>query len=139
MKLDVSSLAKALSQLEKSLAFVESKESQADPELRAQFRAAAIQAFEYSYELATRMIRRQLEQIAADPSEVRRMTFKDMMREAADAGLIQDPRAFTIYREKRNLTSHAYEENRAEEVLADLAHFVADVRHLLDELERRNK
>lgn len=139
MKLDVSSLAKALSQLEKSLAFVESKESQADPELRAQFRAAAIQAFEYSYELATRMIRRQLEQIAADPSEVRRMTFKDMMREAADAGLIQDPRAFTIYREKRNLTSHAYEENRAEEVLADLAHFVADVRHLLDELKRRNK
>ena len=90
MKLDVSALEKALSQLEQSLSYLRSKLSADDPGLRIQFRSAAIQGFEFTYELAVKMIRRQLSQIAAVPAELAEMAFKDLIRKAADAGLVLD-------------------------------------------------
>ena len=62
MKLDYSSLAQAVIQLQKSLDYLHSDLAREDSGLREQFRAATIKAFEYSYELAVKMIRRQLVQ-----------------------------------------------------------------------------
>jgi nucleotidyltransferase substrate binding protein (TIGR01987 family) len=84
------------------------------------------------------MIRRQLAQIVLNPPELRAMPFMDLMRTAADAGLIRDARPFHAYREKRNIISHTYDEKRAEEVLTVIAPFVEDMRFLLAELKRRN-
>ncbi len=138
MKLDTSAFEKALSQLEKSLNYLHSDLALQDPGLREQFRAATIQTFEFSYELGTKMLRRQLEQIAANPAEIREMVFMDMIRTGAEAGLVQHVPNYRVYREKRNMTSHTYDEDKAQEVLAVLGDFLQEMYFLRDELKRRN-
>ena len=138
MKLDYSTLEKAMAQLEKSLAYLDSEMSRDDPDLRMQFRAASIQAFEYTYELAVKMIRRQLEQIVSNPAELREMAFMDLIRSASEAGLVKDVRAYKVFREKRNITSHTYDDAKAEYVLSGIDVFLDNTRFLLRELKRRN-
>jgi nucleotidyltransferase substrate binding protein (TIGR01987 family) len=110
MKLDISPFEKALSQLEKSLEYLNSDLARQDAGLREQFRAATSQAFAYSYELGTKMLRRQLEQIAANPAEIREKVFMDLIRTGAEAGLVQQVPPYRVFREKRNMTSHTYDE-----------------------------
>ncbi len=136
--LDCSAFARAVAQLEKSNGYFHSEASQEDPDLREQFRAATIQAFEYTYGLATKMIHRQLGQIVANPAELREMAFLDLMRLAADASLIRHAPPFKIYREMRNITSHTYNPERAEEVVSVVDDFLHDMRFLLKELKQRN-
>lgn len=138
MKLDVTALHDTLRALDKSLGYLNSDLAR-DPNLREQFRAASIQAFEITYEVAYKMLKRQLEQMTADPAEVDRMTFMQIIRTAAEAGLVIDIARFREYREKRNTTSHTYNAGKAEEIIAVLPRFAADVRALLSELERHNR
>ena len=137
MHLDLSSLHKAHQALAKSLAFM-SSELAADNDLREQFRAASIQAFEFTHELAFKMVKRQLEQILPDPSSVDKMPYMDVIRSGAEAGLITDVSRFRAYREKRNITSHTYDSEKAEDILAMLPAFCDDIGRLINELERRN-
>jgi hypothetical protein len=65
MKLEISPYEKALGQLRESLNYLGSPAAKKDAALYAQFRAASIQAFEYSYELAINMIRN--ERCQSDP------------------------------------------------------------------------
>ena len=139
MVIDYSAFEKALTQLEKSIRFLNSEASRNDAELREQFRAAVIQAFEYTYELAIKMIRRQLEQIVATPAELREMAFMDLIRTAAEAGLVREVPPFKVYREMRNITSHVYDEDKAEEILSIMDSFIQNTYFLLGELKRRNK
>jgi nucleotidyltransferase substrate binding protein (TIGR01987 family) len=136
--LDYSPLENALTQLEKSLGYLNSAAARRDPELRKQFRAATVQAFEFTYELAMKMIRRQLAEISTNPAELPQLPFMDFIRAAADAGLVRKAPPFRVYREKRNITTDTYNEQRAEEVVAGLDQFVADMRFVLAELKRRN-
>ena len=138
MKLDLSALKKALIQLEKSLHYLGSDMAKKDEELRTQFRSASIQAFEYTYELCVKMIRRQLEQVVPNPSEVKGMSFMEMMRTAAEAGLMRDPSKFKTYREKRSITSHTYDQEKAEKIAETLDGFLQEARFILKELQRRN-
>ena len=136
MKIDYAAFEKAIQQLEKSRAFLHSEMAQKSKDLYEQFRAAAIQAFENTYELALKMTRRQLEQIVANPSELREMAFMDFIRTAYEAGLVREVAAFRIYREKRNITAHTYDANKAEEILEVLDSFLEDVRFIGDELKK---
>ena len=138
MTLDVSSLRIALTALEKSLNFLASDMAK-DPDLHEQFRAAAIQAFEFTHELAFKMLKRQLEQMSADPAAIDTMGYMDVIRTGAEAGLVQDIARYRDYREKRNITSHTYDQAKAEQIVSILKDFRDDVRHLLAELERRNR
>lgn len=138
MKLDLTALRDATAALEKSLGHLYSDVAR-DPDPREQLRAASIRAFECTYEVAYKMIKRQLGQIAATPSEVDGMTYMQLIRSAAEAGLIADVPRFQEYCEERNITSHTYDQKRAEEVVALLESFLRDVGFLLNELERRNR
>jgi len=138
MKLDLSSFDKAVSQLEQSLGYLASDLAKKDAALKSQFRGAAIQAFEYTYEICVKMLRRQLEQMAATPVEVKQMAFMDMIRWAAEAGLVPDVRRFREYRERRNLTTHTYDENRAREIADSLGAFLKDAQFILTALKKRN-
>jgi len=138
MKLDVSSLRIALTALEKSLKFLASDMAK-DPDLHEQFRAAAIQAFEFTHESAFKMLKRQLEQMSADPASIDTLSYMDVIRTGAEAGLIQDIARYRDYREKRNITTHTYDQAKAEQIVSILRDFRDDVRHLLAELERRNR
>ena len=137
--LDCSALERAVAQLETSYSFLHSPLSDERPDLREQFRSATIQAFEYTYELAYKMIHRQLARIVATPAELPELAFMDLMRTAAEAGLLRAAPPFKVYREMRNLTSHTYNADRAEEVVAVVDDFLHDVRFLLEELRERNR
>ena len=138
MKIDFSSLQSATAQLEKFINLYNSGLAHKDPDIRDAFRAAVVKTFEFTYELAVKMIRRQLARIVANPGELRKIEFADLMRDAADAGIIRDAPAYIAYREARNKTSHAYNASSAEETVAIVNDFLNDMRFLLEELEKRN-
>ena len=138
MPLDLSSLRDALAALNTSLRYLES-ELAADPGLRDQFRAAAIQAFEFTYELAFKFMKRQLEQIVPVPAAVDEMTFMQVVRASAEAGLVPDVSRFHDYREARNITSHSYDRQKAQRIAAELPRFAQDVEALLAQLQARNR
>lgn len=137
MLLDLSSLRAALKALNTSLEYLESDLAN-DPGLNDQFRAASIQAFEFTYELTFKFMRRQLEHIVPVPSSVDEMTFMQVVRAAAEAGLVADVSRFHAYREARNITSHSYDREKAQRIVAELPRFAADVAHLLAQIEARN-
>ncbi|MDX1920167.1 MAG: nucleotidyltransferase substrate binding protein [Candidatus Caenarcaniphilales bacterium] len=137
MKLNFTSLEKAIAQLEKSLRFSKSKLAE-DPEVFIEFRKASIQSFEFTYELAIKMLKRQLEQNASSSEEIDRLSFKDLIRTAAEKGLIDEPTKWFEYREMRNLTSHSYDEERAEDVYKRLYNFLNSTKFLLECLTKRN-
>ena len=139
MNLDYSSLASAVAQLQKSFDYLHSDVAREDVGLREQFRAATIKAFECSYELAIKMIQRQLAQIVANPDELYKISFADLMRKATDAGIIRDAPQYMRYRELRNKTVHTYDADQAETTVASMNDFLHDLRFLLKELERRNR
>jgi len=138
-KLDISPLHNAMGQLQRSYGYLHSDLAKQNAGLREQFRAATIQAFEFTYELAIRMIRRRLAGIAANPDQLQAIDFADLMREAANAGLVREAQPFMGYREIRNKTSHTYNVEEAERVVAIVDGFLHDMRFLLAELEERNR
>lgn len=138
MRLDLSSLRDALAALERSMGYLTSDLAK-NPDLYEQFCAAAIQAFEFTHESAFKMVKRQLEQMTADPVAVDKMTYMDVIRTGAEAGLIADIARFRNYREKRNITSHTYNHAKAQQIIDVLPDFRNDVAALLKELEQRNR
>lgn len=101
-------------------------------------RAGIVQYFELTRELTEKMIKKQLSEIVANPEDLAEMFFANLMREAARVGLIQDPSIFTRYKFLRNKTSHYYNCELAEEVVAAIPEFLDNVRFLIEELRRRN-
>ncbi len=128
-------LAKAIEQLAASLDYCASDLAAGDPQLARQFRAAAIQAFEYTFELCVKMLRRQLSEILS-AEEVGRLSFRELMRIGAEKGFIDDPVPWFRFREMRNITSHTYDEGKAEQIASVLPAFLDKARSLLRELER---
>jgi nucleotidyltransferase substrate binding protein (TIGR01987 family) len=97
-------------------------------------RDAAIQRFEYTFELSWKMIRRCLVQELGF-SESPGMTRRELFRLAADQKLIQDPEAWFQFQEDRNRTAHMYSENIAKQVHATATQFLPEARFLLKALE----
>ena len=137
MTIEFSPLTRALAGLEKSLGFLDSELAR-DPDLREQFRAAAIQGFEFTHELAFKMLKRQLEVMSTAGAAVDQLSYMEGVRAAAEAGLLRETHPFRDYREKRNITSHTYDAEQAESIVAVLPAFAADIHALLAELARRN-
>ena len=67
------------------------------------------------------------------------MTFMQVVRSSAEAGLLRDVSRFREYREARNITSHSYNRANAERVAALLPRFAVDAADLLEHLEARNR
>ena len=95
-------------------------------------RDGVIQRFEYSYELAMKFIRRTLETVYSDP--VHEMGYNDVLRTAAERGLIVDAEAWFGYRAARNKTSHTYDAAIAAEVFRSAQPFLTDGLALLQRL-----
>lgn len=100
--------------------------------------AGVIQNFEFVYELGVKMIRRQLEAEAASPTDVDEASFRDLLRTAAEKGLIEDVEAWFGYRKMRNMTAHTYDHHKARQVYQGISDFLEDARALLAKLEIRN-
>lgn len=131
MTLDLTSLENALAQLGTSLDFHASDMAKKDPRLALQFRAAAIHAFEYSYDLSFKMLQRYLKEFDGSPETVMQLPFRDLIRMGAEKGFIEEPTLWFAYRELRNATSHTYSDKKAEQVFSEIPHFKQEADRLL--------
>jgi nucleotidyltransferase substrate binding protein (TIGR01987 family) len=103
-------------------------------------RAAAIQAFGFTYELCWKMLKRYLEATLPNADEVDQMSFPTLIRTASEHGLLlSDWSVWKEYRQERGTTSHTYDEKKAIEVFAELPRFLKEAQYLLKQLKKRNK
>jgi nucleotidyltransferase substrate binding protein (TIGR01987 family) len=139
MSLDYTPLGNAIAQLEKSLAYANSPAAMADPGLREQLRNSVIQCFEFTYELSWKMLKRYLEETAANPSEIDISTFQSLIRLGNERALLRsDWRQWKTYRQARTDSSHTYDAAKAEAVFEVAHDFLGEARVLFDELMRRS-
>ena len=131
--LDISSLSKALRSLQRAV-----DRSLAEPE-DEEVRDAVIQRFEYCYELCWKMLKRILERESPVPAEVDRMSFRELIREGGERGIIADVDHWMEYRSQRSITSHIYDEKKAASVYGTALRFLPDAQALLVELQARNR
>ena len=131
--IDLSALRKALATLVEASEFWIAQP--ATSLLKPHLRSAVVQSFEFTYELSTRMLRRVLIERSVVADLVADLSFNDLLRKAADAGLLKDPAAWRAWREMRNTTSHAYDEVKAHAVATNAARFAADAAALLSAME----
>lgn len=130
--LDLSTFEKALKSLEEII--VRYSNESHDTAIRD----AVIQRFEYTYSLSVKMIKRYLNIALAENEEVDSMDFNQTIREASRLGiLLNNLEKWTVYRQKRNITSHTYDEKKAMEVVSVVKDFHDDAAFLLDELQKR--
>lgn len=100
-------------------------------------RDATIQRFEYTFELAIRMLQRYFKEKTVPKMNMEAVTYNELCRMAAEAELIDHPGAWFKYRDARNISSHAYDEEKAEEVYQAVKKFLPDAKRLLEQLEKR--
>jgi nucleotidyltransferase substrate binding protein (TIGR01987 family) len=140
MNLDLSSLKNAAAQLEEALAYCESEAAKSDHRLAHHLRAGAIQAFEYTYELSFKYLKRYLAMTEPDPTLVREMTFNEVIRRGYEMGLLKAELAeWKAFRRDRGTASHAYDEKKALDVYKSIPEFLAEAKYLLRELEKRRE
>lgn len=140
MTLDLTPLRNSMASLEAGLGIVGNSAwfDRQSAEVRNTLLAGVIQNFEFVYEISVKMIRRQLEAEAASPAEVDESSFRDVMRSAAEKGLIAEVDPWFQYRLLRNITAHTYDQAKARQVYDGTLRFIVDARDLLRRLEARN-
>jgi nucleotidyltransferase substrate binding protein (TIGR01987 family) len=126
-------LRKALAQLSEALIFW-GERPDGDP-LKPHLRSAVIQSFEYTYELSVRAARRVLIERVESADLVTDLSFNDLLRRALDAGFPMVFDDWRHWRDMRNGTSHAYDEERAQAVALEATAFALDANRLLQHLE----
>ena len=132
-KLSLESLINAYNSLEEiELEYSKNKENSI-------YRDAYIQRFEYTYDLAFKTLRKFLKQSADIPSEIDKLSFKDLIIYANSKGINIELKSFLQYREYRNITSHTYSLNYAIEVVSQLVGFRLAIKNLIEKLREYNK
>lgn len=140
MTLDLESLKKAVKSFEALIAKTsdESFMSGLDDVTRFGLKAGVIQNFEFTYELCWKFVQRWIRANVNPEDADHPRTRKELFRIAARYGLIEDPLPWFAYGDSRNLTSHTYDENMAEEVYRTALKFIKDAGALLNRLEKAN-
>ncbi len=139
MSLDLGSLEDAVFQLEESLAIYNREAARNDAALQRQLRSATIQAFEFTYEVTFKMLKRYLVETAASPATIKDMTFNEIVREAFGKNLVcSDVTVWRKYRKNRGTASHTYNEDKAQEIFEGAADFLLDVQYTLIRLKEKN-
>lgn len=132
--LELTAFRKAIDSLAEALDWYKNRSTVAPSEI---LRDSVIQRFEYTYELAWKMMRRWLEaNIGA--SYVDGISRKELFRMATEQRLIADLLKWFRYHEARNQTSHIYDESVAQDVFSVVEDFLDDVKKFLKALEERN-
>ena len=103
-----------------------------------QVRDGLIQRFEFTYEISHKMLKRYLQATSASPAEFDDMSFQDLIRSGNEHGLLLGAWPdWKSYRNMRFKTSHTYDEDIALQVVAGILPFLAEARHLRDQLKAR--
>jgi len=138
MKLDLSSLRKAIESLGKTLKVADSGLTAGlDNDTKDAIRAGAIQNFEFTYELCWKFMRRWLEGNLGS-AYIEGVTRRELFRLSAENRLLTDVDQWMEYHDARNETAHTYDEDTAKDVFETARIFLADAQKLLQALEVRN-
>jgi len=119
----LSNFHKALSTLEEAIALSEKRT------LTKLEKQGMIQSFEYTHELAWKV----MQDVFHEQGDVTILGSRDATREAFSAGLIEDGEGWMDMIKKRNLTSHTYNEETAEEIYQEITEKYF---HLFKEFEK---
>jgi len=131
--LDLTSLAKAIGQLEAGLTIL------AKDDGNALLRDGVIQRFEFTYELSHKMLKRFIEATSANPQEADAMTFQELIRVGSEQGLlISGWDKWRDFRKARGTTSHTYDEAKAIEVLSVIPDFLSEAKYLYEQISKKN-
>lgn len=96
-------------------------------------RDGAIQRFEYTFELTWKMMQRVLKQQGVEAGSP-----KQVFRAALKIGLIDDLDKWFDFLEKRNLTVHTYNEDKADEVFNASKAFITVSKETLERLKKES-
>jgi len=139
MKLDLSSLRKAVESLEKTIRVADDNAfmSRLEEDQKQAVKAGVIQSFEFTYELCWKFMKRWL-QVNLGSAYVEGVSRRQLFRLSAEHRLIGDVDRWMEYHDARNETAHTYDESTAEDVFDTAQQFLADAQKLLKALEARN-
>lgn len=139
MKLDLTSLRKAVESLEKTLKVAEDENfmKKLSDDQKDAIRAGVIQNFEFTYELCWKFMKRWL-QINQGSVYVEGISRRELFRLSAENKLLEDVDKWMDYHEARNETAHTYDQQTAEDVFDTAGYFINDAKKLLLALEARN-
>jgi len=132
-KLDLSSLQKALHRLVEGYArfMLDISDSQ--------IRDGLIQRYEFTYEFSHKMLKRHLEMTSANPQVFDGMPFADLIRTGNEQSLLKnDWSTWKIFREMRAKTSHTYDEQVADKVVAVIPDFIEEIKYLCNQLQLKH-
>ena len=139
MKLDLTSLRKAVESLKRTLEVADDKDFMTglNDSPKNAIRAGVIQNFEFTYELCWKFMRRWL-QVNIGSADVEGVSRRQLFRLSAENKLIGDVDRWMEYHDARNEISHTYDEDTAENVFGTAREFLLDAEKLLEALETRN-
>ena len=130
MPLDLSSLERAVARLAEGLARYQSDSTD------DQIRDGLFQRFEFTFDLAPKILRRLLEEAADSPGLIDLMSFPTLIRTGWEKGLLKGGwPEWHGFRDMRNTTSHLYDEAKAIEVAARIPAFLQEVQFLVRQLK----
>jgi len=124
-EISVEQLGKAVGRLEESLTA-----HRAEPE-NLMVRDSVIKRFEFTFEVAQSLLRKFVIAMSVNEKEREQLTFPRMIRTASQDGvLLRGYDVWIKFREARNRTSHAYNEDQAVAVVEIVPAFLEEVQFL---------
>lgn len=140
MTLDLSSLVQAVDSLRDSLEVLRLEQAGNNPQVLRVIQAGVIQNFEFTFELSHKMLKRYLEATEPNPAGLDQANFQDLIRLGSERGLLRSSwDSWKRYRTARGITSHTYDQTKAQEVLALVPEFLLEAQILLGQLEQRSR
>jgi nucleotidyltransferase substrate binding protein (TIGR01987 family) len=131
MLLDISALIKANIALENGL--LEHKKTPVEI-----VRDGVIQRFEFTYEVSTKLLKKYLEYSSASSDNINEMSFPNLIRLASQKGLLlSDWSMWQSFRDARNITSHTYDNNKAQSIFELIPSFLKESKFLENALKQR--
>lgn len=126
MKSKLNSLNDALDRLGELLIEIKELKSELDVDEFDVYRDAAIRRFEFSFELSWKVLKAMNDYLGTPCNSP-----KDCVRTAAQNSLITNPEEWIDFVNKRNLSSHVYDEGAAQEIYETLPNFEKCARSLV--------
>ena len=123
-------LDRCLETLEKSYAMIQAVDS-ASVEYEM-YRNSLVKGFEMTLEQSGKLLRKELEPYFSSKREIDKLSFKDVFRYALKYSLLDENciNRWFKYRDNRNNIAHDYGQAFAEDTLALMPSFIADVKQL---------
>lgn len=107
--------------------------NQSDIKIKSYIKDSCIKRFEYTYETAKKIMNKFLKK-EYDKSE-KELSINNIFREMYGLDFINNFENWVDYREKRNFTSHEYNDSKTYIILDLIPQFIKDVEYLIISLE----